>query len=120
MSGGVLSVPCNACRQGFKSGSELKYHIKRDHQQSVKVTFAGASIINIERGNDGMFRCTCNRSFSEPNSIRRQAKCCRRDAQGLKDEGNEDIENELEESDLPADCMGKNISDSCWTRLIFR
>jgi len=39
MNGGVLlSVQYNACRQLFRPGSEMKHHIKRDHQPRVKVT----------------------------------------------------------------------------------
>lgn len=115
MSGAVLSVPCNTCRRLFRPGSELKYHIKRDHQPLVKVTFRDGSIIDIERGKDGMFQCICNRPFSEPNSIHRHAKSCEVNSEEKHQnklekgcsEGEE--ERDSEEHDLPIDCIGKKF-----------
>ena len=117
MSGGVLSVPCNLCRRAFENGSVLKNHIKRDHQQSVKVTFGNSDIIDVKRESDGSFRCFCNRRFDLPGSLQRHAKSC----QGFENEAKDDEEEEEkgEEEDLESDSLEENLLCDCMGKFQF-
>jgi hypothetical protein len=52
----------------------ITIHVKRVHQESVKVTFSGDRVEAIKRGPDGEFKCICGKSFALPDSVRRHAK----------------------------------------------
>ena len=113
MNTDVSSAYCRACRRSFSHVSALRDHIKRDHQQSVKVKFRGDRVVNIERADDGTFQCLCARHFTLPSSLRRHARSCEGDIQSrnlneLREEWSaEQVDCNSEEQSLPIDCVGK-------------
>ena len=70
------SHTCVICEDIFAHRSALKDHIKRLHQESVKVTFTDGTIASIKRDHEGVFKCICGRVFRLPGSARRHAKGC--------------------------------------------
>jgi len=64
------------CEDVFAHRSALKDHVKRSHQESVKVTFTDGTIASIKRDQGGVFKCKCGRVFRLPGSARRHAKRC--------------------------------------------
>ena len=71
-----VSHICVVCDNVFAHRPALKDHIKRVHQESVKVTLTDGRIVSIKRGHEGMFKCICGRVFGHPGSARRHAKGC--------------------------------------------
>ena len=67
---------CIICEDVFAHRPALKDHIKRVHQESVKVTLMDGRIVSIKRGHEGMFKCVCGHAFGHPGSARRHVKGC--------------------------------------------
>ena len=67
---------CVVCEEVFAHRAALKDHIKRVHQESVKITFTDGTIASIKRDHEGVFKCVCGRVFGHPGSARRHAKRC--------------------------------------------
>ena len=84
-------ITCTACNDIFRTRHELNFHVRRDHQSSVKVKFRNGDVAEIIRAQDGTFKCRCGKGFKHPNSIRRHAKRCTYELAELED----DEENEM-------------------------
>ena len=69
-------LSCTVCQERFRHRSTLKNHVEREHQASVRVTFANGITSIIKKGSDDSFKCNCGQTFSLPNSLRRHAKGC--------------------------------------------
>lgn len=67
---------CITCNNIFRTRHELEYHVKRDHQSSVKVKFQNDDVVEIKRTQDNTFKCRCGKSFKLPDSLRRHTKGC--------------------------------------------
>ena len=67
-------------------------------------------VIDIERGEDGRFRCICTRCFTLSSSLHRHARSCEGDISQdeLREELSEkEIDDDSEEYNLLIDCVGK-------------
>ena len=112
---GVLT--CVSCKKIFRSRDDLKNHVRRDHQSSVTVTFLCGRTAIIKRGEDGMFKCGCEKRCRLPNSMQRHAKSCKGESERQleKEENAESVSEEeidisepmnREVDDIPDDCFG--------------
>ena len=111
---------CITCKNIFRNRSELNYHVKRNHQSNVKVIFQNGDVSEIERAEDGMFKCKCGKSFQYPDSLRRHAKNCNDRLAEIEEEREVESMN-VDDSDasepidvddrvMPIDCIGTRIS----------
>lgn len=113
-------LTCITCNDIFRSRSDLTYHVKRDHQSLVKVKFENGSVAEVKKGEDGMFKCKCEKRFKLPVTLQRHAKSCRGQleepgqAEGeaqLPDDASESMDfNDEVVDDIPADCYGALFS----------
>jgi hypothetical protein len=69
-------MKCTKCNDIFKNRHDLKYHVKRIHQSSVKVKFQTGRVAEVKKEVDGMFKCTCGKGFKIPWSLQKHAKGC--------------------------------------------
>src|SRR5436305_14641830 len=60
----------------FRSRSNLTYHVKRDHQSSVKMKFENESVTEVTKEADETFKCKCEKTFKLSITLRRHAKSC--------------------------------------------
>jgi hypothetical protein len=99
----------------------LTFHVKRDHQLSVKIRFQNGDVMEVEKRNDGIFKCKCDKKFRLPISLRRHAKECKNElTESEQDEmeiesmdiNNSDMSESMDMDDriIPADCFGALIS----------
>jgi len=49
---------CSICKDIFRNHSDLKNHVRRDHQSSVKVKFQNGDVVEIKRAEDNTFKAT--------------------------------------------------------------
>jgi uncharacterized C2H2 Zn-finger protein len=80
-------LTCATCNDIFKSRSELNYHVKRDHQSSVKVKFQNGGATEVKRAEDNTFKCKCGKIFKLPGSLRRHARICRGELMEQEEDG---------------------------------
>jgi uncharacterized C2H2 Zn-finger protein len=69
-------LTCVTCNNIFRNRTELTYHVKRHHQSSVKIKFGNGHVTEVKKGEDGMFKCMCEKRFKAPTSLRQHAKNC--------------------------------------------
>src|SRR5271170_5866580 len=67
-------LTCITCNDIFRSRSDLTFHVKRDHQLSVKVKFQNGDATELKKDEGGTFKCKCGKSFKLATSIRRHTK----------------------------------------------
>jgi len=69
-------LTCITCRPNdiFRSRSDLTYHVKRDHQSSVRVKFENGSVTDVTKGADGTFKCKCRKTFKRYEDMRKAAE----------------------------------------------
>jgi uncharacterized C2H2 Zn-finger protein len=115
-------LTCTMCNNIFRNRSELNYHVKRDHQSSVKVKFQNGGVTEVKRAEDNTFKCKCGKIFKLPGSLHRHAKGCNGElTEPEEDEEEGALMDVLEDSDasesmdmnervVPADCFGALIS----------
>jgi uncharacterized C2H2 Zn-finger protein len=113
---------CTICKDIFRNRTDLKNHVRRDHQSVVKVKFQNGGVTEVKRAEDNMFKCNCGKSFKLPDSLRRHAKGCNGELTvSEEDEEEGALMDVLEDSDasesmdvddriIPADCFGALIS----------
>jgi len=109
------------CHEIFRSRHDLNYHVRRDHQLSVKIKFQNGDTTEVIKGEDNTFKCRCGKKFKIPDSLRRHVKSCK-DEEGKAYEENmqtdggdsdasDSLESNEEEADeTPIDCFGALIS----------
>jgi uncharacterized Zn-finger protein len=112
-------LTCTTCDNTFRSRHDLNYHVRRDHQTSVKIKFQTGDATEVKKGEDNRFKCKCGKKFKLPDSLRRHAKSCN-DEEGNGDEEDtqthdSDASNSLdldedEVDETPIDCYGALIS----------
>ena len=118
---------CSVYKDIFRSRTDLKNHVRRDHQGSVKVKFRNGNVKEIKRGNDNAFKCSCGKSFKLPYSLQKHTKECndglasidgRLTAEDISGEEDDSDASELSESasnrmdDTPTDCIGNTASQN--------
>ena len=115
-------LKCIKCNDIFRTRHDLEYHVKRDHQSSVKVKFQNGEMTEVKKRMDDTFKCTCEKSFKLPDSLQRHGKSCRDElTEPEEDEEEGALMDVLEDSDMsesmdvdgrviPADCFGSLIS----------
>ena len=91
---------CITCNNIFRNHSELNYHVKRDHQSSIKIKFQNGGVTEVKRAEDNTFKCKCGKIFKLPDSLRRHARICR------------DELTEQEEDEREAELMDMDDSDA--------
>src|SRR5436190_12075861 len=104
---------CTTCNNIFRSRSDLNYHVKRDHQSSVKVKFQNGGVTQVKRGEDNTFKCKCEKSFKLPDSLRRHAKRCNSELTEIEEDEGEKVLMDVDDCDVsesddrvvPADCF---------------
>jgi uncharacterized C2H2 Zn-finger protein len=113
---------CTICKDIFRNRTDLKNHVRRDHQSAVKVKFQNGAVTEVKRAKDNTFKCKCGKSFKLPDSLRRHAKGCNGElTEPEEDEEEGALMDVLEDSDasesmnvdervVPADCFGALIS----------
>jgi len=100
-------LKCITCNDIFRTRHDLEYHVKRDHQSSVKVKFQNGDVTEVKRAEDNTFKCKCGKSVKLPDSLRRHARTCRGE---LTDP--EQIEREPELMDVDSDASESLIADA--------
>ena len=116
-------LKCIKCNDIFRTRHDLEYHVKRDHQSSVKVKFQNGDVTEVKRAEDNTFKCKCEKSFKLPDSLRRHAKRCNDELTEPEEDEEEEgaLMDVLEDSDasesmdvddriILADCFGALIS----------
>jgi hypothetical protein len=115
-------LKCIKCNDIFRNRQDLEYHVKRDHQSSVKIKFQNGSVTEVKRAEDNTFKCKCGKDFKLPNSLHRHAKECKDElTEPEEDEEEVILMDVLEDSDasesmnmddrvVPVDCFGSLIS----------
>jgi uncharacterized C2H2 Zn-finger protein len=117
-------LTCVTCNNIFRSRTELTYHVKRHHQSSVKIKFGNGHVTEVKKGEDGMFKCMCEKRFKAPTSLRQHAKNCNVELAESEHAQSEDVEmletmsdasgsadhDDAYISDNPVDCVGGLIS----------
>jgi hypothetical protein len=107
---------CITCKDTFKSRFDLNYHVKRHHQELVKVKFRDGRVAEVKRGDENMFKCNCGKRFGFPGSLQRHAKRCGGDV--IESEEAEEEDSDASESmdfneefvdNTPEDCFGAQI-----------
>jgi uncharacterized C2H2 Zn-finger protein len=112
---------CAVCKDIFRNRNDLKNHVKRDHQSSVKVKFQNGGVTEVKKREDGSFKCKCGKSFRVPGSLQRHAKRCNGELAELEQDEREAGSMEVDDSDasesmdvddrvVRADCFGALIS----------
>src|SRR5437667_5263793 len=109
---------CTTCNNIFRSRSDLNYHVKRDHQSSVKVKFQNGGVTEVKRAEDNTFKCKCGKSFKLPDSLRRHVKGCNDELTEPEEDEGEGMLMDVDDSDaselddrvIPGDCFGALIS----------
>lgn len=99
---------CAACNNTFRNRNDLTFHVKRDHQLSVKIRFQNGDVTEVKRGNDGTFKCKCDKKFRLPTSLRRHAKECKNE---LTESERDEMEIESMDIDDPDTSESINIDD---------
>jgi hypothetical protein len=114
---------CVTCNKVFRSRSVLTYHVKRDHQSSVKVKFDNGSAAEINKGQNGTFICKCEKRFKLSVTLRKHAKTCsgeRGEPENI-DMENEDMMEEVSDASGMEDSEERQVSDTsvdCFGALI--
>lgn len=114
-------LKCIKCDDIFRNRHDLEYHVKRDHQSSVKVKFQNGTMTEVKRAEDNTFKCKCGKGFKLPNSLHRHAKGCNDELTEPEQNEREAGSMEIDDSDasesmnvddriVPADCFGALIS----------
>jgi uncharacterized C2H2 Zn-finger protein len=114
-------LKCIKCNDIFRTRHDLEYHVKRDHQSSVKVKFQNGDVTEVKRAEDNTFKCKCGKSFKLPDSLRRHARTCRgeltdpeqieREPELMDVDGSDASESlDLDDRVVPVDCFGAVIS----------
>lgn len=112
---------CITCNIIFRTRHELEYHVKHDHQSSVKAKFQNGDVVEIKRTQDNTFKCRCGKSFKLPDSIRKHAKNCIDESMEQGENEEQEVLMNIDDSDvvesmdvddriIPADCFGWLIS----------
>ena len=110
-------LKCTKCNNIFRNHHDLEYHIKHDHQSSVKVKFQNGSMTEVKRVEDNMFKCKCGKGFKLPNSLHRHVKGCNDELTELEEDERWTELMDVDDSDtseslimdarvIPADCFG--------------
>src|SRR5271169_7082329 len=113
-------LKCTKCNHIFRNRHDLEYHVKRDHQSSVKVKFQNGSVTEVKRAEDNTFKCKCGKGFKLPNSLHRHAKGCNGELAESEEDEEERVLMDVDDSDasesmniddriVPADCFGALI-----------
>src|SRR5271169_6882678 len=91
---------CAVCKDIFRNRTDLKNHVRRDHQSAVKIKFQNRGVTEVKRTEDNTFKCKCGKSFKLPNSLRRHVKKCNDElTEPEEDEEERALMNVLEDSD---------------------
>jgi len=112
---------CSICKDIFRNRNDLNNHSRRDHQSMVKVKFQNGVVMDVKKGADGTFKCTCGKSVKLPSSLQRHAKRCNNELIESEDADEEEILMNVDDSDasefidmndrvMPIDCIGTRIS----------
>jgi uncharacterized C2H2 Zn-finger protein len=112
---------CAVCKDIFRNRTDLKNHVRRDHQSAVKVKFQTGGMTEVKRAEDNTFKCKCGKGFKLPNSLRRHAKGCNGELPESEENEEEGVLMNVDDSDasesmdiddsvIPADCFGALIS----------
>ena len=112
---------CTTCNDTFRSRHELNYHVRHEHQSSVKIKYQNGDMTEVKRTEDNTFKCKCGKSFKHPNSIQRHAKICNEESGELEENEDEIVLMDIDDSHasesmsvedrmIPADCFGIRIS----------
>src|SRR5438045_9089754 len=94
------SLMCATCNNIFRSRSELNYHVKRDHQSSVKVKFQNGGVTEVKRAEDDTFKCKCGKIFKLLGSLRRYARICRGELMEQEEDEREAELMDIDDSDI--------------------
>jgi len=112
---------CSICKDIFRNHSDLKNHVRRDHQSSVKIKFQNGDVVEIKRAEDNTFKCRCERRFKLPTSLHRHAKNCHNRLPEPEEDEEEGELMDVDDSDASGslngdsrvvltDCFGTRIS----------
>ena len=99
---------CTTCNNIFRNRSELNYHVKRHHQLNVKVTFRNGDVLEVKRAEDDTFKCKCEKSFQYPDSLRRHGKNCNGELAESKEDKEDIILMDMDDSDAPESLNADN------------
>ena len=91
---------CKKCKQDFVTEARKEYHVRREHQDTVRVRFSSSTVTGLKRGLDGEFKCRCGKGFTKPQSLRRHAITCQETGHAFSEHRTHRVE-ELEEGGRP-------------------
>ena len=111
---------CFICKDIFRNRNDMNNHVRRYHQSMVKVKFQNDDVVEVKRGADHKFKCTCEKSFELSWPLQRHAKGCNKLTELEENEKEIELMN-VDDSDasesmnmnnkiIPADCFGALIS----------
>jgi uncharacterized C2H2 Zn-finger protein len=114
-------LTCITCNDIFRSRPELNYHVRREHQSSVKIKYQNGVVAEVKRGEDNTFKCKCGKSVALPDSLQKHAKRCNDESMELEENEDEAMLMDVDDSSasesvnaedrmIPADCFGMRIS----------
>jgi len=117
-------LTCVTCNNIFRNRTELTYHVKHHHQSLVKIKFGNGHVTEVKKGEDGMFKCMCEKRFKALTSLRQHVKNCNVELAEPEHAQSEDVElleamsdvsgsvdhYDMSISDNPVDCLGALIS----------
>jgi Zinc finger, C2H2 type len=112
---------CVVCKDIFRNRTDLKNHVRRDHQSAVKVKFQNGGVTEVKRAEDNTFKCKCGKSFKLPDSLRRHAKGCNDElTESEESEGEGALMDAEEDSDASEsmDMDDRVVSTDCFRPLI--
>jgi uncharacterized C2H2 Zn-finger protein len=112
---------CTKCSDIFRNRHDLNNHVKSNHQSSVKVKFQTGRVVEVKKGADGTFKCTCGKRFKIPWSLQKHAKGCDNEStESHEEEAEVELMNisdsdasesmNVDDKTIPVDCFGALIS----------
>jgi hypothetical protein len=66
---------CRLCSIVFDSRGKRNTHQRRVHQKAIMMSTTEAAVA-VERGNDGVFRCSCGKGYQSAQSMARHRRNC--------------------------------------------
>jgi len=69
-------IVCKHCHEIFPSKGKYDYHVRRDHQNEVKIHGFDQGETSIHRSGNEKFTCICDKSYAIWQSLYRHQKGC--------------------------------------------